>query len=189
MKANNHIAEAITKFGAAILLGGAVALSTVACSTKSNPAVSVNSTPITSSVPVSERADVRPVALQNVEPAQMAGKRVASRVAKPSAALPVVYKSRDYGVSFVYPWQYSLVSARMVATGDESLRPKPDGHEGQFTLARVDIPKGFYADTNYESGYFILSLNQEVNQQECESWLGRTARWRARPSTGWSSAG
>jgi hypothetical protein len=83
-----------------------------------------------------------------------------------------IYKSRDYGVSFVYPWQYSFVSAKAVATGDASLRPKSDGHDGQFTLARIDVPKGFYSDTDYESGYFTLSLNQTLNQQECESSLG-----------------
>ena len=90
---------------------------------------------------------------------------------KPSASKSIVYRSRDYGVSFVYPFQYSFVSARAVANGDDSLRPKSDGHQGQFTLARVEIPKGFYSDSDYESGYFTLSLNQDLNQQECESAL------------------
>src|SRR5262249_8550609 len=80
-------------------------------------------------------------------------------------------KSRDFGVSFLYPWQYAFVSAKTVANGDSSLRPKSDGHEGQFTLARIEIPKGFYSHTDYESGYFTLSLNQDLNQQECESTL------------------
>jgi predicted Rdx family selenoprotein len=83
----------------------------------------------------------------------------------------IIYRSRDYGVSFLYPWQYAFVSARAVANGDASLRPQSDGHEGQFTLARIEVPKGFYADTNYESGYFTLSLNQELSEQECESAL------------------
>jgi hypothetical protein len=165
MKANTHIATSIGKIGAAVLLG-ALAATTVACSTKSKPVVGSSS-----SMPVS--ASLRPVALQTgapvVEPpAPVVGKKTSS---KPSAAQPIVYRSRDYGVSFVYPWQYSFVSARVVANGDDSLRPKSDGHEGQFTLARVEIPKGLYSDTDYESGYFVLSLNQDLKQQECESAL------------------
>ncbi len=164
MKANTHLATSIGKFGAAILLG-TLAATTVACSTKSKPAVS-------STVPAS--ASLRPAVLQTgvpvvEQPAPVAVSKKAS--AKPSAAKLLVYRSRDYGVSFDYPWQYSFVSAKAVANGDDSLRPKSDGHEGQFALARVEIPKGFYSDTDYESGYFTLSLNPDLNQQECESVL------------------
>ncbi|HEX9120838.1 MAG TPA: hypothetical protein VF840_09895 [Terriglobales bacterium] len=166
MKANTHIATSIGKFGAAILLG-TLAVTTVACSSKSKPAVNSSS-----SMPAS--ASLHPAVLQTgvpvvEQPAPVAVSKKTS--AKPSASKSIVYRSRDYGVSFDYPWQYSFVSAKAVANGDESLRPKSDGHEGQFTLARVEIPKGFYSDTDYESGYFILSLNQDLNQQECESAL------------------
>jgi hypothetical protein len=166
MKANTHIATSIVKFGAAILLG-TLAVTTVACSTKSKPAVS-------SSSAMPGTASLRPAVLQTGTPVEEPPVPVAvsrKTSAKPSAAKSIVFRSRDYGVSFDYPWQYSFVSAKAVANGDESLRPKSDGHEGQFTLARVEIPKGFYSDTDYESGYFMLSLNQELNQQECESVL------------------
>ena len=166
MKANTHIATSIGKIGAAILLG-TLAVTTVACSTRSKPAVNSSS-----SMP--ESASLHPAVLQSGAPVveQPAPVMVSKKTStKPSAAQPIVYRSRDYGVSFVYPWQYSFVSARAVANGGDSLRPKSDGHEGQFTLARVEIPKGFYSDTDYESGYFTLSLNQDLNQQECESVL------------------
>lgn len=166
MKASTHIATSIGKFGAAILLG-TLAATTVACSTKSKPVLSSSS-----SLPAS--ASLRPAVLQTGEPVVEPPALVAvtkKTSAKPSAAKSIVYRSRDYGVSFDYPWQYSFVSARAVANGDDSLRPKSDGHEGQITLARVEIPKGFYSDTDYESGYFMLSLNQDLNQQECESVL------------------
>lgn len=50
--------------------------------------------------------------------------------------------------------------------------PKPDGHDGQFTLARVEIPKGFYPDTDFDRGYFTLSLNQDISEEECDATLG-----------------
>src|SRR5579859_5283567 len=33
---------------------------------------------------------------------------------------PVTYKSRYYGVSFVYPWQYAFVNAKTIAKSSRS---------------------------------------------------------------------
>jgi len=91
---------------------------------------------------------------------------------KPLVPKAVTYKSRDYGVSFVYPWQYAFVNAKTIAksSANSSLRPKPDGHGAQVTLARIDIPKGFYEGTDFESGYFTLSLDPEIaSESECEA--------------------
>ena len=85
---------------------------------------------------------------------------------------PITYKSRDYGVSFVYPWQYAFVNARTIAqsSANASLRPKSDGHNGQITLARIDIPRGYYDGTDFESGYFTLSLDPAIaSESECEA--------------------
>lgn len=141
----------------------ATAAATVACSSNSKPSAKP------------ERADgaiVRPAAMETVlpskpefEPAKVTNSATAIR---PKS---ITYKSRDYGVSFVYPRQYAYLSAKTVANGDSSLKPKSDGHDGQFTLARIDIPKGFYPDTDFDSGYFALSLNQEIGQEECEASL------------------
>lgn len=80
---------------------------------------------------------------------------------------PVAYRSRDYGVSFKYPWQYAYFSARAIANGDESLKPKADGHDGQITLARIAIPRGYYPDTDFETAYFTLGLNQNIGEEDC----------------------
>ncbi len=145
-------------------LGAVIAAS--ACTSNPKPPAAV-------SQPAS--GSVRPVAMAVTEPAGPKTVAVAevskpSVVTKPAAKL-LTYRSRDYGISFVYPWQYSYVNAKTIANGDTSLRPKPDGHEGQFTLARVEVPKGFYPDTDFKSGYFLLSLNQDMSEQECTSSL------------------
>ncbi|MGZ4835693.1 MAG: hypothetical protein ACXVZZ_08650 [Terriglobales bacterium] len=117
---------------------------------------------------------VRPAVLQTSEPVvpQPAAVVVAKKTTvKPSAFKLLLYKSRDYGVSFEYPWQYSFVNAKALASGDPSLRPASDGHDGQITLARVEIPKGFYSDTDYQSGYFTLSLNQNLTEEQCYAVL------------------
>lgn len=148
---------------AVILLGMLAALvATVGCSKDS---------PVTSAQPVS--AKERPATLETVVPVSSQPAAVAVETRKPvkRPSKLVAYRSRDYGVSFLYPWQYAHFSARAIAQGDSSLRPKSDGHDGQFPLVRIEIPKGFYPDTNFDSGYFTLSLNQELDQPQCESSL------------------
>jgi len=148
----------------ALLLLGTLAtvLAAVACTNEPKPSTS-------SEKPVS--AIVRPAAMETaaapvVKPASAAVTEKAPPAEKP-AAKPITFKSRDYGVSFVYPWQYTSLNAKTVAKGDESLRPKPDGSDSQFTLARIEIPKGFYADTDLKNAYFTLSLNQDIAEQDC----------------------
>jgi hypothetical protein len=160
------IAPSMRKVHLVILLAAlAMAATTVACSRNSRAAVS-------SSMPAgtSLRADAPQT---TVDPAAAVATVTAktSSAEKPPVPKLITYKSRDYGVSFVYPWQYAFLNARTIAQGDASLRPKSDGHDGQMTLARIDVPKGFYDGTDYESGYFALSLDQDLSQQECEASL------------------
>jgi hypothetical protein len=151
-----------------ILIGTlAVIASTAACSQSSRTAANT---------PQPAGASLRPAAMKTVSTTvpnttAMSTSEATSSTAK--AALPklVVYKSRNYGVSFSYPRQYASRSARAIANGDLSLQPKPDGYEGQITLARIEIPKGFYPDTDYQSGYFTLSLNEDINADECRLGL------------------
>ncbi len=159
---NNH--QPIGKICAVILFGALAA--TVACSSGSKTAKA-------SSKAVSH--EPQPLLQTTVSPApqleNVAVKKVAMERAQHESKL-IAFKSRDYGVSFQYPWQYAYMNAKTVANGDPSLQPKSDGSDSQFTLARVDIPKGFYPDTNFDTAYFILSLNQDLGQEQCEATLG-----------------
>ena len=162
---NTKIATSIHAVRAAMLLSAlALAVITTACSHAVGAANSPTSTKTSSSAVTPETA------VTGIKPAVAAGGEKTATSSTPRTSN--VYKSRDYGVSFVYPWQYTFVSAKAVAAGDPSLKPKSDGHDGQLTLARIEVPKGFYSDTDFESGYFTLSLNQSLDQQACESLLG-----------------
>ena len=153
----------------AVLLLGTIAtlLAAVACTNKPKPSTS-------SEKPVG--AMVRPVAMETstAPVAKLASAEITEKAspAERPAAKPITFKSRDYGVSFVYPWQYTFLNAKTVAKGDESFRPKPDGSDSQFTLARIEIPKGFYADTDLKNAYFTLSLNQDIGEQDCVALTG-----------------
>ncbi len=154
--------------GALILFGMlAVLVTTVACSSDSAKAARPAGAAVA-------QAKLEPVSASVARAAPVAVAQTAPAV-KPAAGTLLTYRSRNYGVSFTYPWQYAFVSAKAVATGDPSRRPQSDGYEGQFTLARVEIPKGFYPDTDFASGYFMLSLNQDLGEPECLAALGENA--------------
>ena len=174
----------------------AVLTTAIACSKKSNRSIAVESK---SAV----HATVRPAALVTVAPAAAEAAPLASApavsktVVKPASKL-LTYTSRDYGVSFTYPWQYRFVSAKAMA-GDDSLRPSDDGSDGQFTLARIEVPRGFYPDTDFESAYLALSLNPDLDEQGCNAVLGNDKlgtetingvdfRWKEADSGGRGSA-
>lgn len=159
----NHVESTNHNRPALLMLATIAAIiAAVGCTSKAKPSM-------TSDKPVG--AIVRPAALKTVG-APVATPASTAIAEKPSTSVklspkPITFKSRDYGVSFVYPWQYTFLNAKTVAKDGESLRPKPDGNDSQFTLARIEIPKGFYADTDLKNAYFMLSLNQEIGEQDC----------------------
>lgn len=170
MKLTNSKIATSKKFRGIILLGTiAAAAATVACSRKSEPK---NTQSTYGSV--QPAATVKQASLSVTTPSYSQPKSVETKpvekVQHPKSGV-MSYKSRNYGVQFEYPWQYSYVSAKSIATNEE-LQPKSDGHEGQITLARIDLPKGFYPDTDFERGYFTLGLNPEIEEHDCKSVLG-----------------
>jgi hypothetical protein len=142
------------------LLGIAAAMAaTIACSENSAPVVNA-SRPTT--------ASAQPAVVKSTDAkAELVETSVSS--VRPQSPL-LNYRSRDYGVSFQYPWQYARIGPRAMQ-GDVALRPTPDGHEGQFALVRINVPRGFYPDTNYQAGYFTLSLNQDLDEEKCMATL------------------
>lgn len=169
MKPANNNSQKIGNTCAVILFGALALATTVACSdgpktakaSSKRPAETAQSAVSQSLVPAAPKLET--VAAKPVEK---------KAVERPKSDL-MTFKSRDYGVSFQYPWQYAYLNAKTVATGDDSLKPKTDGSDAQFTLGRVEIPKGYYPDTNFDSAYFILSLNQDLGEDACYTTLGQ----------------
>lgn len=152
--------------GGVLIAALAVVMSTVACSNKSKSAVMSPRT-VHSNEAAAPRTSVPAVA----QPALLSIADKSSSPMKPAAPQLVIYRSRDYGVSFLYPWQYAFTGAKGLAEDDEGQQAKSDGHGAQFTLARIEIPRGYYPDTDFENGYFTLSLNEDISEQECQSML------------------
>ncbi len=148
--------------GAILITTLTVVMSTVACSNKSKSAV-MSPRPVHSNQPTAPQTSVPAVS----QPTLLAIADKTSSPMKPSAPQLVLFRSRDYGVSFLYPWQYAFSSSKNLAESDASQAKSGS----QFTLARIEIPKGYYPDTDFDSGYFMLSLNEDISEQDCQSLL------------------
>lgn len=154
-----------------ILIGTLTTLvTTVACSSKPKPTV------VTSVAPPKPVSFVRPEAPKSVAftTETTPTKPVEKSADKPKsvAVTKGEFKSHDYSVSFDYPWQYTRMGARTIAA-DYSLQPQSDGLSSQITLVRIDVPKGFYPGSDFDSAYFTLSLNSSLSEKECKATLGK----------------
>ena len=170
MKPLNNNSQKIGNTCAVILFGALALATTVACSDGPKTAKASSKRAVEAAQPAIAQTSVPAAPKLEAVAATSVEKKVA--VERPKSDL-MTFKSRDYGVAFQYPWQYAYLNAKTVATGDDSLKPKTDGSEAQFTLARVEIPKGYYPDTNFDSAYFMLSLNQDLGEDECYATLGQ----------------
>lgn len=74
----------------------------------------------------------------------------------------VTYKDQTYGLSFRYPWTYGLKNGDRLDSGTmDFVQP------GGVTAVAVEVPKGFYPDTDLASAYFLVNVNQGLTEAQC----------------------
>lgn len=76
----------------------------------------------------------------------------------------VKYSEQTYGVSFRYPWQYSVKAGDAV---DSDSIPMDFVQPGGVTAVSVDVPKGFYPETDFASASFRVNVNKGLTEAEC----------------------
>jgi hypothetical protein len=167
--ANHKISRQLSPAVLGALFGTLTAIVTTAgCSSQPKPPAALALTSPMAKVSVSPEAPKSVAFTANSIPTKPIEKsKVQAKADKPRAAS---FKSHDYGVSFEYPWQYTRVGAKAISNSSW-LQPQADGLDSQLTLVRIDIPKGFYPGTDFDSGYFMLSVNPGLKKDECEATL------------------
>jgi hypothetical protein len=78
------------------------------------------------------------------------------------------YVNGTYGVSFSYPWKYSL------QTGNKnSSVPIPASFlkSGMVEVASIDMPDTLYPDTDFSSALLNVSVNTSMTEQECAEFI------------------
>ena len=143
---------------AALLMACSV---TVGCSSeKPKPSTANNQVPVPQT-PAPSMASNLPASL--AEPAKLTPKKVVRK--RPAT---VTYSDKTYGVSFDYPRKYAI------ETGDAanefvSSAPLPLNfvQPGGVALAAVELPETGFANTDFSSAFFNVSVHQDLTADQC----------------------
>ena len=156
-------------FGAGIVaiaaISGTLLLVTNGCSKGSTKNAVVNSEHVN---PITPSAITPSPANAAVQPPAVTPKPAKKRVQR--KAPMATYTEPAHGVSFRYPKSYLL------KTGDEPQRDlaglgpvQTDYVEpGAITVAALELPRASYPGTDFTSGFFSVSVNSAISQQQCE---------------------
>jgi hypothetical protein len=138
-----------------LLVGSAL---TVGCSNKeSKPAVSqtqMSTTQMASSQPVT------PTPASSITPASAP---VPKKVVKKRPAT-VKYNDETHGVSFRYPWQYSVKRGDAI---DSQSIPMDFVQQGGEAAVSIDVPKSYFPETDLASAFFRVNINKNLTEAEC----------------------
>jgi hypothetical protein len=131
---------------------------TVGCSSdKPKPVSSNNPIPVTQ--PVSQAMPAPPV--------QAATKPAPSKVVhkKPTT---VNYTDKTYGLTFEYPRRYAIETGS-AATDLLASNPIPMNfvQPGGIALAAVELPETSFANTDFSSAFFNVSVNKSLTAEQC----------------------
>jgi hypothetical protein len=131
---------------------------TVGCSSDKPKPISTNNVPVTqpqSSLPMSAPA------------VQAAAKSAPSKVVHKKPAT-VNYTDKTYGVTFEYPRRYAIETG---SAATELLASNPIAmnfvQPGGVALAAVELPETSFANTDFSSAFFNVSVNKSLTADQC----------------------
>ena len=122
--------------------------------------------PVNSSnqIPVSQN----PISQTLASSAQPATTKPAAKKVVKKRPATVTYNDKTYGVSFDYPRRYAIETGdaanELVAS---SALPMNFVTTGGTALAAVELPETGFANTDFSSAYFNVSVNKSVAADDC----------------------
>jgi len=138
-----------------LLVGSAL---TVGCSNnESKPTASENQMSTSQMTP---SQPVAPTAASSVTPAPVTASR---KVVKKRPAT-VKYNDETDGLSFRYPWQYSVKRGDAI---DSQSIPMDFVQQGGEAAVSIDMPKNYFPDTDLASAFFRVNVNKNLTEAEC----------------------
>jgi hypothetical protein len=157
--ATNIWGNASALFFAAVLIACSV---TVGCSSDNPKTVSSNNQIPVNPAPVAQApgAIAQPAAMQ-------AEKKPAKKVVHKKPAT-VNYADKTYGVTFEYPRRYAIETGN-AAQELLASNPLPMNfvQPGGVALAAVELPETGYANTDFSSAFFNVSVNKSLTGDQC----------------------
>jgi hypothetical protein len=133
---------------------------TVGCSSEKPKPVSSNNQNAIAPMPAPMVSSNLPVPATESKPA--AKKVVRKRPAS------VNFNDKNYGVSFEYPRRYAIetgdAAGALIST---SFLPMNFVQPGGVALAAVELPETSFANTDFSSAYFDVSVNKNLTAEQC----------------------
>lgn len=148
------------KLGATVISGLlAGCLLAVGCSKKESKNAGSEVQTSTNQMALNQPVTPTPVSLAVPSTPAPAPKKVVKK--RPAT---VKYNDQSYGVSFSYPWQYAVKAGDAV---DSDSVPMDFVQPGGITTVSVEVPKGFYPETDFASAFFRVNVNKSLSEAEC----------------------
>jgi hypothetical protein len=127
--------------------------------------------PVTSSNQIPAAQPQTLVPAPSPAPATKAENKPAAKKVVRKQPATVNYADKTYGVSFEYPRRFAI------ETGDAATQlvadtPLPMNfvQPGGMALAAVELPESGYANTDFSSAYFNVSVNKTVTADQCSEF-------------------
>jgi|SRR5712671_475123 len=101
-------------------------------------------------------------------PAPQAESKPAAKKVVRKRPATVNYSDKTYGVSFEYPRKYAIETGD-AATGLVATTPLPMNfvQPGGVALAAVELPETGFAQTDFSSAFFNVSVNKALTEEQC----------------------
>jgi hypothetical protein len=87
----------------------------------------------------------------------------------PRQSTKATYKNDEYGVSLVYPKNYSLKKDDEAALEWAGMGPVQMNfvESGGGTIAAIELPKDSYPETDFANGFFNVSVHPKMTADQC----------------------
>ena len=176
MKATNFLTwgkNASTLVFAAVLIICSV---TVGCS-------SDKPKPVSSNIQIPVTPTQNPIASMPAPVMQADSKPALKKVARKKPAT-VNYSDKTYGVTFEYPRRYAIETG---SAATELLSSNPIAmnfvQPGGVALAAVELPETSFANTDFSSAFFNVSVNKTLTADQCREFAVPQPKLATTPAT------
>jgi hypothetical protein len=145
-------------------LSGAILLGTNGCSKGSSKT--------TIAAPVPTPSDQQLSAVASTPSPSSVTSQPPMKTPKKKRPAVVTYKDKNYGISFQYPRNYALKTGDKAKSDWAGMGPVPMNfvQPGGVTVAAVEVPRGFFPETDFNSAIFNVSVNRNLSASECEQF-------------------
>ena len=139
--------------------------------------------PVSSNIQIPVTPTQNPIASMPAPVMQADSKPAPKKVARKKPAT-VNYSDKTYGVTFEYPRRYAIETG---SAATELLTSNPIAmnfvQPGGVALAAVELPETSFANTDFSSAFFNVSVNQTLTADQCREFAVPQPKVATTPAT------